>query len=167
MKYLVFVDFDGVLTSGRCHFVQPTESYGFWTRFDPIAMDFFNKIHFTFDDVSFVWTTSWRNNVDQNLLTEHLVYSSWYNAGFRGHLGNPWRVNDENNADLYGHRAVEIQNYLDKSPTTKDFVILDDTDYNFDKVLGKKRFVKTHPQDGLLHKHMLDTWSKMGTWDRK
>lgn len=167
MKYLIFVDFDGVLTSKRVHFTQPTDSYQIWSTFDPVVMEFFNKIHNTYDDVSFVWTTTWRNNLQESGVLEHILYSMWYNAGFRGRFGTPWRVNPDNTMNT-SDRAHEIKDYLEKYATThKDFVIFDDSNYRFNDILGVKRFVQTSPDDGMLFKHMRNAWSLMGNWDKK
>ena len=43
-KYLVFLDIDGVFTSSRVHYAH-NASYDMWHRFDPVAIDFMNKIH--------------------------------------------------------------------------------------------------------------------------
>lgn len=168
-KYIVFVDFDGVLTTARQHFAQPTppQSYEIWATFDPVTMEFFNKIHNTFEDVKFVWTTSWRNNVVEGLMLNHILYSMWYNAGFRGHFGEPWRVNPDCVTSLYSLRATEIADYLEKYTDCDDYIIFDDTDYNFNNVLQKKRFIKTDPDNGLLFKQMKNAWSIMGQWERK
>lgn len=167
MKYLVFVDFDGVLTSTRMQFGQPEDSYKTWSTFDPVVMEFFNKVHNTFKDVFFVWTTTWRNGIVDSLHTEHWAYSMWYNAGFRGHFGTPWKVNPEELLPT-NKRAEEVQHYLDNYGTEcEDFVVLDDTDYGFNKVLLKKRFVRTSSEDGMLTKHMQHMWSLMGNWERK
>lgn len=169
MKYLVFVDFDGVLCSNRVHFGQPEDSYMMWSRFDPVVMEFFNKIHTTFDDVYFVWTTTWRNSVTtpDDTSLEHIVYSMWYNAGFRGFFGKPWMVNPDRLLPQH-KRAEEIKNYLEVfAPTCQDYLILDDSDYGFNDVLSKKRFIKTDSDNGMLFKHMKDAWSLMGNWDRK
>jgi hypothetical protein len=168
--YLVFVDFDGVLTSTRVHMAQPEDSYPLWSTFDPIVMEFFNKIHNRYD-VEFVWTTTWRNNLEDAGLLTHVLYSMWYNAGFRGHFADPWRVNPEKRRDGLVNtaaRAEEIKDYLENyAPDCKDYLIFDDSDYNFDKVLGKKRLVLTDPHNGMLYKHMAKALSIMGEWDRK
>ena len=43
-KYLVFLDIDGVFTSSRVHYAH-NAVYKMWHRFDPVAVDFMNKIH--------------------------------------------------------------------------------------------------------------------------
>ena len=169
MTYYVFVDFDGVLATGRQGFAQvdtKNDYYMMWSALDPVAMEFFNRIHRTFVDVEFVWTTSWRNGVENHAMTVHWAYSMWYSAGFRGMFAHEWKVNMENNSEMYGHRAEEIKKYLIENPAD-DYIIFDDSDYNFNKVLDKKRFIKTSPEDGILMRHMRDAWSLMGNWERK
>ena len=170
-KYFVFVDFDGVLTSERVHYTNTDDAYDMWAQFDPIAMQFFNKIHNTYDSVKFVWTTSWRNHISQGGELEHILYSMWYNAGFRGFFGDPWRVNPDDcmiGEVTHRNRAHEIKHYLENyGQGHKDFIIFDDNDYNFNQVLGIKRFVKTDYENGILYKHMKHASSLMGTWDKK
>lgn len=171
-KYLIFVDFDGVLASNRLAFAQPSDAYKMWSTLDPTAMEFFNKIHNTYDEVYFVMTTSWRNNIPvDDVHIEHIVYSMWYNAGFRGHLGHPWKVNpnDDRHGGLnHAHRAREIRHYLDNfCPNHKDYLIFDDSHYDFNNILGRKRWIKTDADNGLLFKHMKHAWSLTGGWDKK
>jgi len=173
-KYLVFVDFDGVLTSSRVHLSQDTDPYNhypMWSTFDPVVVEFFNKLHHKYEGVRFVWTTSWRNNVPKDISVEHLAYSMWYNAGFRGMFGDPWTVNPDDQRDGYMNhtsRAEEIKHYLENyAQGCKDFVIIDDNDYNFNKVLGIKRFVRTNPDDGMLLKHMKNILALTGNWDKR
>jgi len=166
MKYIVFLDFDGVLTSQRQHLAWSNNAYPMWSKFDPVAIEFLNRLCEKYDDVSIVWTTTWRNAMDDQLMTEHWIYTMFHNAGFRGKFGTPWRVNPENDKNLYGKRAKEIDLYLEKYKPD-DFIIFDDMDYNFDAVLGKKRFVQTHHDDGMLTRHMKNALSLAGNWDRK
>lgn len=166
-KYLIFVDFDGVLTSSRVHFSHPKDAYPLWATFDPVVMEFFNKIHNTYEDVGFVWTTTWRNYLKDRGHLEHILYSMWYNAGFRGNFASPWRVNPD---DILSHhkRAEEIKDYLENYGSgVEDYIIIDDSDYGFNNVLDKKRFVKTSCDDGMLFKHMRNAWSMMGNWEKK
>jgi hypothetical protein len=166
-KYLVFVDFDGVLCSNRMQFGVPQDSYIMWSVIDPAVMAFFNKLHDTYEGVYFVWTTTWRNYLVHSMNLEHIAYSLWYNAGFRGHLGSPWRVNP---GDTLNHtdRAGEIIHYLDTfAPKVEDYLILDDSDYGFNKRLPKKRFIRTDSDNGMLFRHMKDAWSLTGNWKKK
>jgi len=169
MKYVVFVDFDGVLTSTRVHLsYEATKTYPVWCVFDPVAIEFFNRLHYKYEDVSFVWTTTWRNGMtDKQYHTEHWAYAMWYNAGFRGKFGTPWRVNPDETIPLH-KRAEEVKHYLEKyAPTARDYLVFDDNDYGFNDVLGKRRFIKTDSDNGLMYKHMKNVLSIVGTWDEK
>ena len=170
MKYLVFVDIDGVLTSNRAEFSDGLEGH-LWDKFDPVAIDFFNRIHDTFDEVEFVLISTWRDHLDTgNVMIAHWISAAFRSSGFRGNLRYPnWKVNPTNDMDLWKkQRAHEIKDYLEKyAEGCKDFIIFDDSDYNFNRVLDIKRHVKTHPDDGILFKHMLNAWSVMGLWDKK
>lgn len=168
MKYLIFLDFDGVLTSARMEFPHVKSEYEMMTRFDPNSIAFLNRIHETYEDVYFVWTTTWRNGVENdNIMSQHWAYSMFNNAGFTGTFGKPWKVNPDDDMDT-NYRPQEIKHYLKEyAPYHKDYMIIDDTDYGFNDVLGKKRFIKTDPDNGMLLKHMKNAWSLTGNWDRK
>ena len=171
VDYLIFVDFDGVLTNLRMQFGLEDDAYRMWTIFDPAVIEFFNRIHRTYTNVRFVWTTTWRNNITDEAMTEHWAYSMWYNAGFRGFFGTPWRVNPYNRKDgdvNHADRAAEIKHYLENyGSECKDYLIFDDSDYGFNKALDKKRFIRTHSENGMTFKNMLDAWSLTGNWERK
>ena len=172
MKYLVFVDIDGVLASSRVHYASNSGAM-IWSEFDPVAIKFFNRIHETYDQVEFVLISTWRDWLDVD--NRHIllwIETAFRNSGFRGNLRYPaWKVNPEDDAELWGkRRAEEIKVYL-KTPEQgfgyKDFIIFDDSDYGFNRVLGIKRFVQTDPDNGILFRHMRDASSIMGTWDKK
>ena len=168
--YYIFVDFDGVLASNRISFANThhADSYPIWSKLDPTVMEFFNKIHIKYKDVRFVWTTTWRNGMSNEQHTLHWAYSMWYSAGFKGLFANEWRVNSVDDARMYGDRALEIKEYLEgPGMDYKDYIIIDDSDYGFNRVLGKKRFVKTSSEDGMLFSHMLNIWSMTGEWEKK
>lgn len=169
MKYLIFIDIDGVLTSNRAEFSDGLTCL--WNKFDPIAIDFFNRIHDTYDEVEFVLISTWRDWLDTNNSAQfHWVTAAFRSAGFRGNFSYPnWKVNPDNNVDLWNkRRAYEIQDYLaNHAPGCKDFIIFDDSDYNFNKILGVKRFVKTDADNGVMFKHMRNAWALMGLWDKR
>lgn len=170
MKYAVFLDVDGVFTSTRVHYAADSKGL-LWRKFDPIAVEFMNLIDSKFDDVAFVLSSTWRDHLDTE--NRHIllwIESAFANAGFKGRLAYPhWKVNPENDIEMWTkRRAVEIKHYLEVlHPEIQDYIIFDDSDYNFNEVLGKKRFVKTDPDNGILWKHMKDAMSIMGTWDPK
>lgn len=167
MKYAVFLDFDGVLTTARTGFADAKcNGYTMWSRFDPVAIDFLNKIHLTFEDVKFVWITSWRPaTIDPSNMDLHFAYTMFRNAGFLGEFADQWRVNPENTISRID-RALEIKDWIDKNPII-DYLIFDDCDYKFNEILGKKRLIRTDPNDGITYKNMQYAWNICGQWYRK
>ena len=169
-KYLVFLDIDGVFTSSRVHYAH-NATYEMWHRFDPVAVDFMNKIHDRYP-VEFVLMSTWKNYLhsDQHSV-EHWIRAAFGNSGFRGDFAVPWKTDPDNiiwtRAGL-NDRAHEVLEYLDKhGQDIEDYILFDDNSYQFDKVLGKKRLVRTDPENGLLYKHMTKAQSIMGQWDKK
>lgn len=167
-KYLAFLDIDGVLTSNRVH-VAHNAADAMWKRFDPVAIDFLNYMHDTYD-VEFVIMSTWALGCDpKNTSNEHWVHACFASAGFRGKIASPWKVNAEDIV-LGGlnARAYAVKNYLEQCANfIDDFILFDDTQYDFDKILGKKRLVRTDSNDGLLFKHMLRAKAIMGNWKKK
>ena len=169
-KYLVFLDIDGVFTSNRVHYSGMYE-YHMWHQFDPIATQFFNKIHDTYP-VEFVLISTWKNYLrnDDNQVS-HWVWAAFGNSGFRGTFPKLWKTDPDNlwpNKPTPYNRSHEIRDYLVEYATdVEDYIIFDDNDYGFERVLGKKRLIRTDPDNGLLHKHMLNAMSIMGTWTKK
>jgi hypothetical protein len=168
-KYLVFLDIDGVFTSSRVHYAHAA-SYEMWHRFDPVAVDFMNKIYDRYA-VEFVLMSTWKNYIDATSnQVEHWVRAAFGNSGFRGQLATPWKTDPKetwiNHPGL--RRGDEVRNYLQEYATdVKDFILFDDNAYNFDTALGKKRLVRTDPENGLLYKHMTKAQSIMGQWHEK
>jgi len=167
-KYLVFLDIDGVFTSSRVHYAHNAE-YGMWHRFDPVAVDFLNRIHDTYP-VEFVLMSTWKNNIKyDHKMIEHWVRSAFANSGFRGMIAKPWKADPDDFAVMKRwDRAHEVKDYLENfGEDVKDFILFDDNAYRFKEILGKGRLVRTDPDNGLLHKHMLNAMSIMGTWVEK
>jgi hypothetical protein len=169
-KYLVFLDIDGVFTSSRVHTAH-NASFDMWHRFDPVAVDFMNRIHDTYP-VEFVLISTWKNYLrnDDNQVS-NWVWAAFGNSGFRGEFSTLWKTDPDNlwpNKPTPYTRAHEIRDYLSEYATdVEDYIIFDDNDYGFERVLGKKRLIRTDPDNGLLHKHMLNAMSIMGTWTKK
>lgn len=163
--YAVFLDIDGVFTSTRVHYANAVKDSVMWDVFDPVAVAFMNKIA-SEHNVHFVLTSTWINGLKTDDPTiAHWITTTFRNAGFRGTFPYPnWKVNPQNEAETYiRNRAHWIKEYLEEYRYT-DFIIFDDTDYKFNEVLGVKRFIQTHPQDGLLTKQMLNAASIIGAW---
>jgi hypothetical protein len=168
-KYLVFLDIDGVFTSARVN-IAHNASYEMWHRFDPVAIDFMNKIH-DMHEVEFVLMSTWKNYIDvSSFQVEHWIKAAFGNSGFKGQFAAPWKTDPKeswiNNAGMM--RGDEVRMYLDEYGTdVDDFIMFDDNRYNFKEALGKNRLVWTDSDDGLLFKHMRIAQSMMGTWDKK
>lgn len=164
--YAVFLDIDGVLTSSRVHQTYETD-YPLWAKFDPIAVDFFNWIHDTYP-VKFVLSSTWRLGIE---LTDehayHWIVSAFHNAGFRGSFHEVWATPNSQDAQ----RPAEVKEWLwtqiERGNSPTDYIIFDDTKYRFNEELAIKRHIWTDPKNGLLHRHMLDAKSMMGTWAKR
>jgi len=165
-RYLVFLDIDGVFTSSRVHYAHDA-AYKMWHRFDPVAVDFMNRIHDRYP-VEFVLMSTWKNYLDaSDTNIQHWIFSAFGNSGFRGRFADPWKTDPKeswvNNPGM--DRGDEVRMYLDDyGADVKDFILFDDNAYNFDTALGKRRLVRTDPENGLLYKHMKNAQSIMGQW---
>ena len=169
--YLVFLDFDGVLATERTYLsFSYTHDYECWSRFDPVAIDFFNRLDDTYRNVEFVWTTTWRDKLNASCeWTSHLAQSLFRTAGFRGRFASPWKVNPDDDPVLSkAGRGHEVLDFLTNHyPHCRDFIIFDDNEHDFTRVLGVKRLVRTSADDGMLTKHMRNALSLAGTWERR
>lgn len=170
-KYLVFLDIDGVFTSSRVHYAHNAHNAGLWQRFDPVAIDYMNKIHDTYP-VEFVLISTWKNYLrnDDNQV-QNWIRAAFANSGFRGYLADLWKTDPDNlwvNKPTPYDRSHEIRDYInDHAPEIKDYIIFDDNDYDFEEVLGQDRLVLTDPNDGLLFSHMRKAQEIMQKWHEK
>lgn len=167
-KYLAFLDIDGVFASARVHYSWDNE-YDKWSKFDPIAIDFCNKMWDKYP-IEFVLMSTWKEGFDPtHEMTTHWVMSAFKNSGFRGKFANPWKTNPTNSLELYTKdRAYEVKDYLDNYATdVVDYILFDDTRYRFKDILGKGRWVHTDHENGLLYKHMLHAQSLLGQWKER
>jgi hypothetical protein len=141
-----------------------------WDKFDPIAVDFMNKIDELYD-VDFVIMSTWKDNIDhKDPMYFHWINSSFRNSGFRGEFAYPhWKTNPFNSTKYVGFscRAVEVSDYLKDHGPYKDYLLFDDSDYDFNRVLGRKRWIRCHSEDGLLSGQMKRAMTIMGEWERK
>jgi hypothetical protein len=171
MKYLAFLDIDGVFTSARVQYAS-ANSRDMWNKFDPTAIEFMNKLHDKIADLHFVLISTWKEHLrEDDEQTSHWIIAAFRNAGFRGEFASPWKTNPENFARFYEKdmtRANEIKEYLEVyAPNNQDYIIFDDNDYGFETVLGKNRWVHTDESNGILLKHMHNAMSIVGEWDKK
>lgn len=169
-KYLVFLDIDGVFTSARVHYAHSGE-YKTWARFDPVAVDFMNKIHDRYP-VEFVLISTWKNQLfNDDQMIAHWVQAAFENSGFRGVFADKWKTDPDNlwpGKQPPYYRSHEIRDYLaEYGDQIQDYIIFDDNDYDFENVLGKKRWIRTDPDNGLMFKHMKNAMSITGQWNEK
>lgn len=169
-KYLAFLDIDGVFCSHRVHIAHNSD-HCMWNRFDPVAVDFMNYMYDTYP-VEFVLSTSWIKGVpSDNALVQHWITTAFANSGFRGRLAQPFKTNPDGEiiqSRANQDRPEEIKRYLEVyGQDIEDYIIFDDSRYEFEEVLGKKRLVLTDPNNGMLFKHMLNAKSIMGNWKKK
>lgn len=168
-KYLVFLDIDGVFASHRVHVAHNAYQAAMWQRFDPVAIDYMNKIHDT-HPVEFVIMSTWKNGIrGDDPMIEHWVRSAFANSGFRGIFASPWKTDPDDFSKHKGwDRANEVKNYLEIfGSDIEDYILFDDNRHRFKEILGKNRLILTDPDNGLLYKHMLNASSLMGTWKKR
>ena len=166
-KYAIFLDIDGVFTSHRVHMSKRFDRM-MWVEFDKVAIEFMNTIHEK-HEVDFIIMSTWKNGLnptDPMLL--HWIDCAFVNAGFRGRIHDDWKTNPLNDSSVERlDRGVQVKEWLDKHPEYSDFILFDDTNYSFERILGKKRHIRTDPDNGLLYKHMKNALSLMGNWEKK
>jgi len=160
---LIFLDFDGVLTSERVNIAQNYD-YDIWSKFDSVAIDFFNKLHDTYN-LNFVWNTTWMHGMkEHDKMTFHWMQTMFRNSGFRGTFADPWRVNpdDKDYSIIYGcnsrnYRAHQVKEYMTNyhlaAYNAKRYMCFDDIDFGYNNILNAKRFIKTDSDNGMLNHH--------------
>lgn len=165
MRYLVFLDIDGVFTSTRVH-LSSHDRNELWNRFDPVAVDFMNRLSDEYQNVEFVVMSTWKNYLNvENKNTNHLVLSMFRNSGFRGKFATPWKTDPFNVLHMnHTQRGAEVTKYLEEfGDDVADYLMFDDNRYDFDR-MSKKRLVQTDADNGLQVKHMKNALSIVGTW---
>lgn len=165
-RYVIFLDIDGVFTSTRAHLGFARNEGELWSHFDPVALSFLNFLDENYD-IDWVLMSTWVLGLEKsNPTIYHWVMSSFRNAGFLGKFPYPnWKTQDPGKSET---RAHMVKKYLEAERLTyDDFIIIDDTDYQFNRLLGSKRFVKMDSHDGILSKHMKNILSLVGNWEKR
>ena len=170
MKYAIFLDIDGVFCGTRMQMGHTCDKHLMWDKFDPIAVDFMNRIDAK-HNVEFIIMSTWKENIKHiDPMYFHWINSSFRNAGFRGEFAYPyWKTNPLNTDKYSGFscRAKEVADYLTEYGPYKDYLLFDDTDYDFNRLLGRKRWIRCHSEDGLLSAQMKRAMAIMGEWEKK
>lgn len=169
-KYAVFLDIDGVFCGHRMQMGHTCENHMIWDKFDPVAVDFMNRIDSMYN-VDFIIMSTWKEGVKyDDPMAFHWINSTFRNAGFRGSFPWPnWKTNsaEDNKYNSMNGRAWAVKDYLAEFGPYTDYLLFDDTDYSFNQVLGRKRWIRCSSEDGLLTKHMRHALALMGEWEKK
>lgn len=161
-KHVIFLDVDGVLASSRVHFGHGSSEDLIWSKFDPVALDFLNWI-WSETRAEVVFTSAWKEDVD-TAAARMWVIAAMRNGGFFGRFHNDWKTDyDYSGPD---GRPGSVKKWLGEHPEVVDYIIFDDSSYRFNEVLGRKRFVRTDPEDGMLSKHMKRAEQLISNWEK-
>lgn len=153
--FIFFVDMDGVLNNPRVCYSRPRDkTHDMYGWIDPISVAFINKwadyinVHYE-DEVNIVMTSTWRS-----MFENHNSISTFFSV-----MGVCLRVHPDfktrrtemsvnGNRDIRGY---QIDDWLRKHPSTKNWLVIDD-DNDF---LGYQleRHVRTDQEDGILGRH--------------
>lgn len=141
---ICFLDFDGVLNSGKFLAAQDKKKFPSQREFrdaqiDPDKVELLNQI-ISASGTKIVISSTWRKLEPLDELKKLLVS--------KGLIGEIIGITPES---CSGIRGEEIQEWLDDHPDVESFVILDD---NQDMAHLLPRLIKTAFSDGLLKKHV-------------
>lgn len=135
---IIFLDIDGVLTSARVHI--PSGHGGAWRRFDPIALEFIEKVGHRWP-AKIVLSSTWRDFFDYRSIT-HI----FHNSTIPELLHSDWKTKNRQ-----ANRGLEVEAWLSAHPNVENYIILDD---NSDFLPHQmKQLIQTHEEEGMLSKH--------------
>lgn len=157
-KMIIFLDFDGVISTTRAYMNQTNEEDFYLRWFDPIACTFIRQICEKFN-CQIVVTSTWRkmgyNDCVKIALAAHgldkYVHSHWCTDDL-------WVQGMEYGTD----RPLEIQTWLAENPNEIQYLILDDDTFKWTKH-QKEKWVHTCVDNGLLLTHMVQIIDYMET----
>ena len=162
MTNIIFLDIDGVLTSDRVHRarneIYKDEMNCFLTQFDPVAIEFFNKIS-SKHDISFCLISTWKNNLGIAYMIPHWIDTCFYNAGFRGKFLNELKTEDEHEHSRSRGIELLMEDYPDSN-----YIIIDDCDFDWTDH-QRERWVMTDPDNGILLTHMKQIENLIKDWN--
>lgn len=144
---IFFLDIDGVLVTPRA-MTSFSRSVGPYTGLDPICVNLFNKWvkqAEEFQEVHLVMSSAWR--MGQTTIGMYQVLAT---MGVDCNLHRDWSTGLQNGRE----RGVVVQEWLDKHPKEKYWIIIDDCTDFFP--FQKERMIHTHLYDGIT----LDTFLK-------
>jgi hypothetical protein len=145
---IVFLDFDGVITSIRSGFYN----------LDPIAIKFLIRCCQD-SDAQIVIISDWRLDNPEEFFRD--IFGIW--------LHDDWETpcyHDDFCVPHYSHdfvrqtRGREIKSWLDDHPDVTEYIIIDDNDLFLDE--QKPFWIKTSYDNGLLREHMVQIRKQLG-----
>lgn len=149
---VVFLDFDGVLTSARVHAAHGDGAP--WKTFDPVTLNFFKRQM----NVEFVISSTWRLHFDFRGIT-HIFGSTGWDIPLHQIwcTPHPSKVGITDRNKDYGSRAREIMAWIDEHLGDRDFVVVDDAVGPWP---DHWKVVQTDPTEGMLWQHY-DTFNAL------
>lgn len=152
---IIFLDFDGVISSPRAYVTQCDQEDFYLRWLDPIACKFLRRICEQFG-AQFVISSTWRKFGFQSCVEQSLGY-----YGLDKFVHEDWCTDDlwTREVDSLDSRPMEIDAWLKKNSPT-DYIILDDDSFRWTEH-QKARWVRTSCADGLLLAQMDDIIHRM------
>lgn len=146
----LFLDIDGVICTARAGYM--TNPHNVWRNFDPVAIGMIRNLCDEFF-LKLVASSTWRIGggeiIDlRTVLSTHGLPEHYFFSG------NKWKT------ERLKDRAEEIDTWLNKHNHIKRYIILDD-DNSFKNTPLEKRFIQTHPEDGMTTLNYRNAVSKL------
>lgn len=145
-KFYIFLDIDGVLYDWNFILKKSDKKACTIKNFDPKSIDALNflieKLSKSFN-VEIVITSTWRINMQKTI--EILLKNG---------LNKTIKINSTEISNYPQNRGLEILNYLQNN-SCKNFVIIDDEMFDFDKYFKKSHIIKTNIFNSSLNKEMI------------
>jgi len=134
------LDFDGVIITYRTQIMDFKLNY--WGAIDPVATQFLHNICKE-GNISIVVSSSWRANKDA-------CFNKLKEANLFQFLHSDWQTEQSEEG-----RGVQIDNWLKAHPEVKEYIILDDVDYDMlPDQIKNNHFILCDSVDGMEYEAM-------------
>lgn len=141
---IIFIDMDGVFNRYEDPFYLTLNVNGMRNTIEKSTVEYFNYILSKLsEDTKVVVSSSWRAMFET--AQEFCEVTGFPLERFH----EDWRTYNAGKGENNERRAYDIEQWLDYHPDVRGYVILDDIDFHFDRILGKGHFIKTDPKNGL------------------
>lgn len=150
MKYIIFLDVDGVLNSE-----STKEKVQNFVGIDDINVQNLAALVKRMDEVSIVLTTTWAEywQRDVRFKEEQDVFANVLDAKL-AKFG--LHAIDKIDDCVGFYRGESIYRYLSKHPECEGYVILDDEEFDFEKIGLLMHHLKTYDNQGAFKESMID-----------